>query len=298
MSSQFKPLLAATYKLETTLRFPYLASPKLDGIRCIILDGVPVSRSLKPIPNKYIQQLLSLPELNGLDGELIIGSPTDAACFRNTTTVVMAHDKLADDVVFWVFDDTTNPDLPFAQRLANAQTRIEQLGLPFVKFVEHSIVNDQQEFDSAEAGYVNTGFEGMMIRSITGRYKFGRSTNNENILMKVKRFSDSEAVVIDMLEQETNLNEKTIDALGNAKRSSHQENKKGAGTLGTLLVKDAISGIEFGIGTGLTLIERQHIWDNKEAYIGKLLKYKYFAVGVKEKPRFPVFLGFRSSEDM
>ena len=112
MSSQFKPLLSSTYKLQTTLRFPYLASPKLDGIRCIVLDGVPVSRSLKIIPNKHIQQLLSLPALNGLDGELIIGSPTAEDAFRATTTVVMSHAKEVADFVYWVFDDTTNADAP------------------------------------------------------------------------------------------------------------------------------------------------------------------------------------------
>jgi DNA ligase-1 len=31
--------------------------------------------------------------------------------------------------------------------------------------------------------------------------------------------------------------------------------------------------------------------------IGKLVKYKYFAIGVKDAPRHPVFLGFRSKLD-
>ena len=32
------PMLAVTLS-EKLLRFPYLASPKLDGIRCLVLDG-------------------------------------------------------------------------------------------------------------------------------------------------------------------------------------------------------------------------------------------------------------------
>ena len=46
----FKPLLASPADL-STLRFPVLASPKLDGVRAIVKDGVVLSRSLKKIPN-------------------------------------------------------------------------------------------------------------------------------------------------------------------------------------------------------------------------------------------------------
>lgn len=62
----FKPMLAATVVDRTKLRFPFLASPKLDGIRCIVLDGQVLSRSLKPIRNKFIvKQLQGLPNLDG-----------------------------------------------------------------------------------------------------------------------------------------------------------------------------------------------------------------------------------------
>lgn len=36
-----------------------------------------------------------------------------------------------------------------------------------------------------------------MLRSIDGKYKLGRSTTNEAILLKLKRFKDSEAIVVD-----------------------------------------------------------------------------------------------------
>ena len=52
------------------------ASPKLDGIRCMIQDGVALSRSLKPIRNEFIQSILSNPMFDGLDGEIISGDPT------------------------------------------------------------------------------------------------------------------------------------------------------------------------------------------------------------------------------
>ena len=48
------------------------ASPKLDGIRCMIQDGIALSRSLKPIRNEHVQYILGREIFNGLDGELII----------------------------------------------------------------------------------------------------------------------------------------------------------------------------------------------------------------------------------
>jgi DNA ligase-1 len=65
-------------------------------------------------------------------------------------------------------------------------------------------------------------------------------------------------------------------------------------TLGKLIVKDVASGIEFGLGTGFDDSQRSQIWHNQSKYLGKIAKYKFQACGVKEKPRFPVFLGWRS----
>ena len=77
----FKPLLAANIDL-TKLEFPLLASYKLDGIRCLLLDDV-VSRTNKTIPNDYIRsKLLPYLELK-LDGELIVGGITND-CYQIT----------------------------------------------------------------------------------------------------------------------------------------------------------------------------------------------------------------------
>ena len=44
------------YKLD----YPFYVSPKLDGIRCVITADGPKTRTLKPIPNKYISTDLGL----------------------------------------------------------------------------------------------------------------------------------------------------------------------------------------------------------------------------------------------
>ena len=64
------------------------------------------------------------------------------------------------------------------------------------------------------------------------------------------------------------------------------------------MVKDINSGIEVRVGSGLDDTMRMEIWSNQEKYLNQIIKYKYFSVGVKDKPRHPVFQGFRHLDDM
>jgi len=57
------------------LAFPLLGSPKLDGVRALMFEGVLVSRSLKAIPNVFLQKKALADVAHGLDGELIVGDP-------------------------------------------------------------------------------------------------------------------------------------------------------------------------------------------------------------------------------
>lgn len=47
----------------------------------------------------------------------------------------------------------------------------------------------------------------------------------------------------------------------------------------------------------LGLARRVH-WSDRQALIGKTVKFKYQAIGTKDKPRIPVFLGWRDARDM
>jgi DNA ligase-1 len=64
--------------------------------------------------------------------------------------------------------------------------------------------------------------------------------------------------------------------------------------LGALKVRDIHSGVEFDIGTGFDDVLRLWVWEHREENMGRLVKYKYFPTGSKDKPRFPTFLGFRT----
>jgi DNA ligase-1 len=276
------------------LRYPLYASPKLDGVRAIIKDGVVLSRSLKPIPNHFVQRRFGRKALEGCDGELIVGEPTAPDVFRTTTSAVMSEDG-EPDAKFYVFD-MVRPDRLFEWRYGvyrKACARWKHC----VAVNQWSLTN-HDDLLTHERRFLREGYEGIMLRSLNGEYKYGRSTLKEAYLVKLKRFLDSEARVLEVLEQETNNNEATTSELGLTKRSSHKVNKTGAGTCGALRVKDTKTGVEFNIGTGMDDEMKAWLWRNRHAVIGRLAKYKYFPGGVKEKPRFPVFIGFRAESDL
>ena len=62
--------------------------------------------------------------------------------------------------------------------------------------------------------------------------------------------------------------------------------------------RDRVSGVVFSIGSGFTESQRADMYANRDTLPGRLVKYKSFNIGVKEKPRFPIFLGFRSPLDL
>ena len=290
-----KPLLAATVEDVAKLSFPLMASPKLDGIRCLIHSKQPLSRNMKPIQNAHIRATIYDLSLPDLDGELIVGNPKAEDVFNRTSSGVMARDGQP-KFAYYVFDRHDKPDIGFRQRLTDVSGVVRDKG-GVLRIVAHKDVRSVDELLHYETQMLIAGFEGIMLRNPWGIYKFGRSTMREGILMKLKRFTDSEATVLDIVEQMHNGNEATEDALGRSKRSSAKAGKTGKGTMGALKVR-AKPFEDFEVGTGWTDAERQDIWDNWPRDKGRLLKFKYQSVGVVDKPRFPVALGWRHVADL
>lgn len=274
------------------LVYPVLASPKLDGVRATFVEGQLLTRSLKPIPNLNVQQMFK--SKVPLDGELIVGDPTSSTVFRDTMKVVSAFEADIYELRFHVFD-LVSP-AAFQERLYAARHAIMDNSL-YVP-VPHSLVHDEDELLTMEDVALNQGYEGLMLRAPHGKYKFGRATTNEGILLKMKRRKQSEAQVIEFVEQMHNANEAKIDNLGNTERSSHQANMVPMGVLGALTVKDIVSGVQFNIGTGFTAEERAQIWKTRDSLRGKYVTYEYLPIGIIDKPRHPVFLSWRMGEDI
>ena len=263
--STFKPLLAYTVKNPDALRFPVLVSPKLDGIRCVIHNDQPVSRTLKPIPNRFIQSELGF--YPPFDGELMVGDPRDPAAFNKSTSGIMSRDG-EPDFTYWVFDyvETGFLHMSFETRLLMAQETVKNW--PRARLVPHTKVHNAAELMRLEAYYVGLGYEGIMARAPWGTYKFGRSTESQGLLGKVKRFEDTEGTIVGYEELMRNENEATINNLGYQERSTAQAGQIPGGTLGALIVSHPDWEDTFGIGTGFTADERFTLWQIRDTLTG------------------------------
>lgn len=321
----FRPMLSAKIESDEDYarlkNWPYIVSPKLDGIRTILHPTKgPCTRTLKPIPNdntrKHLAELMRLsPETVGFDGELTWGEVKDVthpATFNHTQSVVMSYGGHP-DLTYWIFD-TCHPRLlsakvPFTERFGFLREYMKIVpeeivfGLHKIQLTltPHTEVQDLEELLTYERMFVAQGFEGIMIRSRNGKYKFGRSTLVQQDLIKIKRWSDCEGEIIGFEELMHNDNKDAKDEFGLAKRSSHKDNLRPANMLGTLQVricngpyKDAV----VGIGSGFDAYTRQQMWDNQAAFLHHHVTFKYQESGAKDLPRFPIFKGMRSKLDI
>ncbi len=307
----FRPMLAAELKNLADVKFPVLVSPKLDGIRCVIRDGKALTRSLKPIPNDHIRYSLEGMNLPDFDGEILIrtvpgkmwlqGTLNEWAAtpFNAVSSAVMSKQRQP-DFLFAVFDQIHS--LSYRMRLGCvAAWCLQHYQIDRVRSVRHVLVRNVEQLEALNLEYLSQGFEGIMIRDPGGMYKFGRSTVKEGGLLKLKPFADGEAEIVGYVERQHNTNQATVNALGLTERSHKAEGMVGSGTLGTLRVRGSggrWDGVEFEIGTGFDDRLRKQIWEDQAYYLGAVVKFKYQEMGSVDRPRIPVFLGFRNPADL
>lgn len=298
--ASLQPMLAETIKDIKDLQYPVLGSEKIDGLRCLIIEGKAVTRSLKPIKNLHIRNTLEtwykdLPIKPFLiDGEITVNGD-----FAATASGVMTI-KGEPNFVYQLFDflgSSGSVHDSFNNRLARLEAFVTSLApkVDFIKVLKHYTFTGPEDLLIFEEMILDMGGEGVMVRALHGSYKYGRSTLNEGWLLKLKRFEEDEAEIIGFEEKMINNNEPTINARGNTERASLKENMIPADTLGALVVKHCKTGVEFKVGSGFNPDSlRDKIWANRDKYLGKIITYKSFTqTGVKDKPRFPIYKGVR-----
>jgi DNA ligase-1 len=145
---------------------------------------------------------------------------------------------------------------------------------------------------------LSQGYEGIILRDPRSVYVEGRVKASDPTFLKYKPLIDSEAVIIGFEEQLHNGNEAFISENGRTKRSSSIIGKTPANTLGAFIVRWGDVEFTIGGGIGLTAELRKEIWNNREQYLGKLIKFSYLGCGTKDKPRMPKFRGFRHPDDI
>lgn len=282
----FKPMLAGKVPDDlSAIDYPVLASCKLDGIRCIIKDGIAFSRKMIRIPNRNFQVLATF--LPDFDGEIMSSNPDHD--FNDVQSIVMSEDAPIDDLAYYVFDHIS--DRSYLSRYMYVIQEAGRMGGQ-VYAVPCQVVDNAEELQDFHNFMVKKGYEGSMVRSVFGPYKEGRSTTKEGYLMKMKDFFDAEGVVTGFEEKMHNANEAETDNVGRTKRSTKKEGMEPAGVLGSLVVKME-DGTEFKIGTGFTDEMRKDFWERREELEGKVVNFTYQELTKYGVPRFPVFQHFR-----
>lgn len=289
-----------------TLPYPLYGSYKLDGIRCLIKDGKILSRSGKPLPNTNLlirfKKLLDNKKFV-YDGELYCHGLN----FGQISSIVMADDKPLEGIELHLFDiiplSSWNDDKssPYAFRYGFLLKDIDLIAPPCTTVVNQFEIKTVSEAKKFYKGAIKSKYEGIILRDKLGLYKHGRCTIKEGNLFKLKAWQDYDGVIVSVHEGKKIKKSapKQTNELGRTKRSHKQEDYEPSGSFGffTVEVKDDDNNttctVEIGSWKGITDEIRDDIWKNKKKYIGRWVKFKGMAVGVKDKPRMPKNMEFR-----
>ena len=295
----FKPMKAENCDLNL-IRFPVACLVKLDGVWGGQMPGQNfTARTLKPFKNSVVENIFSHPLLAGFNGELAVGSLTDGATCRRTSSVVNSYywNSSREIPTLYPFDYVTESSakLKFTDRYLILSDKIDQLPpelrqfvkpLPAVKLCK--TLEEVLEFHEMVTGL---GYEGTILRWHHAPHKNGRSTVKEGYLLRLKDQETDEAIVLSLVEAEENQNIEQINELGETFRTSHQENKVGKGMVGSFIC--TWNGIEISVSAGeLDHTERREIWETGN-WVGRTIQFRYMKYGMKDKPRFPRYVAPR-----
>ncbi len=278
--------------------YPKYASPKVDGIRCLIIDGELYSRSMKEQPTKALKTFLS----DAIEYSKIYGVVIDCELFDQTQTFQWHQSTFRSfdgqplrSTRAWVIDvigrgewKGTHSPVPMTERLKQIRTAVESCRN--LKEIPQKLVHSPAEALELYETYIDMGLEGMMLRDPQRGYKHGRSTPSEQWLLKFKCQQDTDAEIIDVFEGEKLKAgaETRVSPTGDKERSHKKSDYEPAGVAGGIRVR-LEDGTECGIGTwrGWTSELRKDMWENRHLYIGRWIRFTSQAVGGLNKPRIP-----------
>ena len=229
-----------------------------------------ISRHGKPwnLPH-IVVQLDWLPEGMVLDGELYVHG---MSCQKLTSWVKKLRPE-TEHVVYHVYDMPTfegNEDATWNDRGALLILHLKES--PNIIRVEHTSVDDEHEMWNAYGRYMSEGYEGAILRGLSGTYRWGYRSSE---LLKVKRFLDGEFEVIG-----------ATDGVG-----------KMAGHIRWTCRNDVTDGT-FNCTMKCPMPERRRYYLERKHYIGRTLTVQFFERTDDEIPRFPIGVVFRAKEDL
>ncbi len=241
--------------------WPSVISPKLDGVRCLIIDGKPKTRNGKDILgiDHIMDEFNKLPSSTILDGELIVPSTR----FDKVSGLVRDH-KQHPELEFHVFDI---PSLSVNQysRLREVSNIIYTYKMTTIKYVSHYYTWTEDQANEYLARFLKEGYEGAVLKTMSNFYKHKRTWD----WMRLVPTHTEDLVCIDVF----------------AGKGKH------TGRAGGIIVD--YNGTLVKVGTGFTDAEREEIWAAPELFVGQIAEIKYKEITKAGSLRQPVFLGWR-----
>ena len=251
-----KPMLA--HKWEPGMNVSgWLMSEKFDGVRAY-WDGKWLSSRSGLIFHSPLWFTEGFPSF-ALDGELWVGRGR----FSDTLSIVRKkkpHEDWA-NIRYMIFD-TPETSGGFEQRMRVAQEWFKRHPSLFAVVIEQETCRDEKHLQQRLKEIESLNGEGIILRKPDSSYVNRRS----NAMLKVKSFSESEAVVVEH-----------IPGSGRNK-----------GRLGSVLV-ELSNGKRFAIGSGFSDYNR-----NNPPPIGSLITFKHYGFTESGIPRFASFKAVRA----
>jgi len=271
-----------------------LVEPKLDGVRVVVICDV--DKDEVKLFSRNGKELSNFPEINKQFDEML-DQMTESMVFDGEvmsddfqTLMREIHRKggaKTKDAKLNLFDcmplgdfmaGGCNGDIMMRKTMLN----VYEFG-PNINQVEYVKMNlsepdGQKQFADYNKLCIDRGFEGIMVKPITGTYECKRST----LWLKVKPFIEVSLTVVD-----------TEEGTG-----------RNVGKLGALIVEGKDDGkfIKTNVGSGLTDADRETFWSAKDKLIGQVVEVRADAITQNQNTkdewslRFPRFLRFRGFE--
>ena len=265
--------------------------PKLDGVRVITICDVDkdevkmFSRNGKELNNfpKIFEQFDSM--MDQMSESMVFDGEVMSDDFQ--TLMREIHRKggaKTDDAVLNVFDCIPLWAFKEGGYTASLQTRKEMMdeyefgpNISKVEFVKMNLDEDdgQKMFADYNKLCIDKGFEGIMVKPMSGPYECKRSS----LWLKVKPFIEVSLTVV----------------------ATEEGTGRNVGKLGALIVEGTDDGkfIKTNVGSGLSDTDREEFWIAKDKLIGQVVEVRADAITQNQNAtdewslRFPRFLRFR-----
>ena len=265
--------------------------PKLDGVRVITICDVDkdevkmFSRNGKELNNfpKILEQFDSM--LDQMGESMVFDGEVMSDDFQ--TLMREIHRKggaKTDDAVLNVFDCLPLDYFKMGEyemTLAKRKQILDDFNFgPNISRVEYVMMDlddddGQKQFADYNKLCIDKGFEGIMVKPITGSYECKRSS----LWLKVKPFIEVSLTVV----------------------ATEEGTGRNVGKLGALIVEGKDDGkfIKTNVGSGLSDSDREEFWTAKDKLIGQVVEVRADAITQNQNAkdewslRFPRFLRFR-----